>query len=95
MSVDKDTVKKIARLARIAVPEDQTETLAGELNGILNWIAELEQVDTEGVPPLASVTGHPLPLRVDQVTDGEQPESVLANAPEQASSFFVVPKVVE
>lgn len=95
MSVDKDTVKKIARLARIAVPDDQTDHLAGELNGILNWIAELEQVDTDGVPPLASVTGHPLPLRSDQVTDGDQPERVLANAPEQASGFFVVPKVVE
>lgn len=95
MSVDKDTVKKIARLARIAVPDEQTESLAGELNGILNWIAELEQVDTDGVQPLASVTGHPLPVRSDQVTDGDQAEAVLANAPEQASGFFVVPKVVE
>lgn len=95
MSVDKNTVKKIASLARIAVPEDKTEELAGELNAILNWIAELDKVDTDNVPPLASVTGHPLPLRSDEVTDGNQPDAVLANAPEQASGFFVVPKVVE
>ena len=95
MSVDKSTVKKIAKLARIAVSEEGTETLASELNHILNWIEELGEVDTNGVAPLASVTGHQLPLRKDAVTDGDKVDDILVNAPEQASGFFVVPKVVE
>lgn len=95
MSVDKSTVKKIAKLARIAVSEEETETLASELNHILNWIEELGEVDTNGVAPLASVTGHQLPLRKDAVTDGDKVDDILVNAPEQASGFFVVPKVVE
>ena len=95
MSVDKDTVKKIARLARLEVPEERQEQVAGELNAILSWIEELGEVDTSNVEPLASVTGHSLPLRVDTVTDGNKVDDILANAPEQASGFFVVPKVVE
>lgn len=95
MSVDKSTVKKIAKLARIAVSDDETDTMASELNHILNWIEELNEVDTNGVAPLASVTGHSLPLRQDAVTDGDKVDQILANAPEQASGFFVVPKVVE
>jgi aspartyl-tRNA(Asn)/glutamyl-tRNA(Gln) amidotransferase subunit C len=95
MSVDKTTVAKIARLARINVPEDRQEQLAGELNGILDWIAELDEVDTANVEPLASVTGHGLPRRDDTVTDGNRVDEVLANVPETASGFFVVPKVVE
>ena len=95
MSVDKTTVAKIARLARINVPEERQEQLASELNGILDWIAELDQVDTDNVEPLASVTGHGLPQRDDSVTDGNRVDEVLANVPETASGFFVVPKVVE
>ena len=95
MSVDKDTVKKIARLARLKVPEDRQEQVAGELNAILSWIEELGEVDTSNIEPLASVTGHSLPLRTDAVTDGNKVDDILANAPEQASGFFVVPKVVE
>ena len=95
MSVDKTTVAKIARLARINVPEERQEQLASELNGILDWIAELDQVDTDNVEPLASVTGHGLPQRADAVTDGNCVDDVLANVPETASGFFVVPKVVE
>ena len=95
MSVDKDTVKKIARLARLKVPEDRQEQVAEELNAILSWIEELGEVDTSNVEPLASVTGHSLPLRADAVTDGNKVDDILANAPEQASGFFVVPKVVE
>ena len=95
MSVDKDTVKKIARLARLDVPEERQEQIAGELEAILSWIEELSEVDTANVEPLASVTGHSLPLRVDKVTDGNKVDDILANAPEQASGFFVVPKVVE
>ena len=95
MSVDKDTVKKIARLSRLKVPEDRQEQVAGELNAILSWIEELGEVDTSNVEPLASVTGHSLPLRADAVTDGNKVDDILANASEQASGFFVVPKVVE
>ena len=95
MSVDKDTVARIARLARINVPEDRQEQLVGELNGILDWIAELDEVDTGAVEPLASVTGHGLPRRSDEVTDGNRVDEVLANVPETAGGFFVVPKVVE
>ena len=95
MSVDKATVARIARLARINVPEDRQEQLVGELNGILDWIAELDEVDTGAVEPLASVTGHGLPRRSDEVTDGNRVDEVLANVPETAAGFFVVPKVVE
>ena len=95
MSVDKSTVARIARLARIHVPEERQETLASELNGILAWIEELNQVDTDKVEPLASVTGHSLPRRDDVVTDGDRVDEVLANVPETAGGFFVVPKVVE
>ena len=95
MSVDKATVARIARLARINVPEDRQEQFAGELNGILDWIAELDEVDTGAVEPLASVTGHGLPRRSDEVTDGNRVDEVLANVPETAGGFFVVPKVVE
>ena len=95
MSVDKSTVARIARLARIHVPENRQETLASELNGILAWIEELNEVDTDQVEPLASVTGHSLPRRDDIVTDGDRVEEVLANVPETAGGFFVVPKVVE
>ena len=95
MSVDKSTVARIARLARINVPEERQETLSSELNGILAWIEELNEVDTDSVEPLASVTGHSLPRRDDVVTDGDRIDEVLANVPETAGGFFVVPKVVE
>ena len=95
MSIDKSRVAKIARLARINVPDERLEPLASELNGILSWIAELEEVKTDNVDPLASVTGHVLPMREDEVNDGDQRDDVLSNVPEGASGFFVVPKVVE
>lgn len=93
--VDKATVEKIARLARIRLPEERKEPIAEDLNRILNWIEELSEVDTDGVAPLASVTGHSLPLRADEISDGHVADKVLSNAPEEASGFFVVPKVVE
>ena len=95
MSVDKSTVARIARLARIHVSEERQETLSSELNGILDWIEELNEVDTDTVEPIASVTGHSLPRREDVVSDGDRVDEVLANVPETASGFFVVPKVVE
>lgn len=95
MSLDKDTVRKIATLARIRVDEAALEPLAGELNNILGWVEQLSEVDTEGVPPMTSVVAAELFRRPDTVTDGDRVEEVLANAPEEAEHFFVVPKVVE
>lgn len=95
MSVTKDDVKKVARLARIAVPDDRLEPLAGELNGIMNWIDQLNEVDVEGVEPMTSVVDATLPKRKDEVTDGGIQDQVLANAPKSEDGFFVVPKAVE
>ena len=93
--VDAATVEKIARLARIRLNDDRKEPIAQDLNRILSWIEEPNEVDTDGVEPLASVTGHKLPMREDVISDGDVAEKVLSNAPEEASGFFVVPKVVE
>jgi len=95
MAIDAATVRKVARLARIAEPEDRLEALAKELSGILNWIEQLGEVDTDGVEPMSSAVKTPLPLREDVVTDGGDPARVLSNAPKTANNFFVVPKVVE
>ncbi len=95
MSVDKNTVRKVARLARIAVAEERLETMAGELNGILSWIEQLNEVDVEGVEPMTTPVAMSLPLREDVVTDGGIRDKVLANAPKTEDGFFVVPKVVE
>jgi aspartyl-tRNA(Asn)/glutamyl-tRNA(Gln) amidotransferase subunit C len=95
MSVTKDDVSKVARLSRIAVPEDRLDALAGELNGILGWIDQLNKVDVEGVEPMTSVVEVGLPMREDKVTDGNKPDQVLANAPKSEDGFFVVPKAVE
>ena len=95
MSVDVDTVRKVSHLARIRVPEERLPSLAGELNGILTWIEQLNEVDVEGVEPLASVVEATLTLRDDVVTDGAIPDQVLANAPKSVDGFFIVPKVVE
>lgn len=95
MSVDKNIVAKIARLARLNVPEERLEPVAKELEGIFSWISELNEVPTDDIEPLASVTGHDLPMRDDIVSDGGCADKVLSNTPESASGFFVVPKVVE
>lgn len=95
MSVTTDDVKKVARLSRIAVPEDRLEPLASELSGILDWIEQLGEVDIEGVEPMTSVVAVPLPMREDEVTDGNKADEVLANAPRTEDGFFVVPKAVE
>ncbi len=95
MSVTTQDVRKIARLARLAAPEERLEALAGELNGILKWIEQLDEVDVEGVEPLASAVATTLPMREDVVTDGNIRDDVLANAPRTEEGFFVVPKVVE
>jgi aspartyl-tRNA(Asn)/glutamyl-tRNA(Gln) amidotransferase subunit C len=95
VSLDEATVARIARLARIAVPEDELRPLAGELSHIMTWIEQLNEVDTEGVPPMTSVAAMKLAWREDRVTDGSRPEEILANAPERDDGYFVVPKVVE
>jgi aspartyl-tRNA(Asn)/glutamyl-tRNA(Gln) amidotransferase subunit C len=95
MPIDKATVAKIATLARIRVPEEAQQTLAGELNNIIGWVEQLNEVDTEGVPPMSSVVEAVLPKRPDAVTDGDCADDVTANAPAAAHGFFTVPKVVE
>ena len=95
MAIDAATVRKVAKLARIAVPEDRIEPLAAELNGIMNWIEQLGEVDVEGVEPMTSAVAAKLPMREDVVSDGGHPEKVLSNAPRAADGFFIVPKVVE
>ena len=95
MSLDKATVAKIARLARIRVDEAEQESLAGELTQILTWIEQLEEVDCSGVEPMTRVGDMTLKKRKDEVTDGNCRDDVLANAPESRDGFFTVPKVVE
>jgi len=95
MAIDAATVKKVANLARIREPEDRLEPLAQELSGILAWIEQLAEVDTDGVEPMTSVVAAKLPMREDVVTDGDCVDRILANAPRSANGFFVVPKVVE
>jgi aspartyl-tRNA(Asn)/glutamyl-tRNA(Gln) amidotransferase subunit C len=95
MSVDKDTVRRIAKLARLAVPESRLEPMAGELNGIFEWAEMLNEVPVEGVPAMTSVVAQKLKWRQDKVSDGGQADALLANAPDGEDHFFVVPKVVE
>jgi aspartyl-tRNA(Asn)/glutamyl-tRNA(Gln) amidotransferase subunit C len=95
MAIDKATVYGIAKLARIRIDEAEAESLVGEIGNILDWVEQLGEVDTEGVQPMTSVVEMRLPLRDDEVTDGGKPDEVVANAPEKAHGFFVVPKVVE
>lgn len=95
MSVDTETVRRVARLARIAVDEHELEPLAGELNTILGWVEQLNEVDVDGVEPMTSVTPMALKQRVDAVTDGDRQADILVNAPDARVGFFAVPKVVE
>jgi aspartyl-tRNA(Asn)/glutamyl-tRNA(Gln) amidotransferase subunit C len=95
MSVDAATVRRIAHLARIAVAEDEVEHLVGELNAMLAFVAQLSEVNVEGVAPMTSVTPMKMKQRPDAVTDGGDAEAVLRNAPAREGNFFVVPKVVE
>lgn len=95
MALDSDTVRRIAHLARMRVPEAELEPLAGELTNILTWVEQLGEVDTENVPPMTSVVAVRLPMRDDAVDDGGAPDAILANAPDGAPGFFAVPKVVE
>ncbi len=95
MSLDPKTVARVARLARIKVPEADLAPLAEELSHIVSWIEQLDEVDTAGVEPMTSVVDMTLPMRDDVVTDGGKREAVMANAPQATEAFFTVPKVVE
>ena len=95
MSVNAATVRRIAHLARIAVAEDEVEHLRGEINAILAFVEQLQQVDVEGVEPMTSVTPMAMKKRKDVVTDGGDADAVLRNAPAREGNYFVVPKVVE
>ena len=93
--VDAETVRKIARLSRLHVDEDRLVPLAEELNGILGWIEQLNEVDVDSVEPMTSAVDVSAPLRADAITDGDKREDILANAPKKDSGFYVVPRSVE
>lgn len=95
MSVDKNTVKRVARLARIALPAERLEPMAKELNAILAWVEQLNEVDTASVEPMTSVIKMSLKMREDVVTDGKIAGDVVLNAPSGEDNYFAVPKVVE
>lgn len=95
MPMDKDTVKKVARLARIKMTDEELERIEPQLNRILSWIDQLNEVDTDNVEPLRNAMEITHDLRKDEVNDGNVTDKVLANAPEETQRYFVVPKVVE
>ena len=95
MSVDTTTVKRVARLARIAVTDEHAEQLTGELNAILGFVEQLNEVDIENVEPMTSVVAVDMKKRLDAVTDGNKASDITANAPAAEENFFLVPKVVE
>jgi len=95
MQVDEATVRRIARLARIKVSDEEAKALEKELSGILDWVKQLDEVDTKGVEPMTRVVAMTLKQRPDVVTDGGIADDVVANAPAREDHFFVVPKVVE
>jgi aspartyl-tRNA(Asn)/glutamyl-tRNA(Gln) amidotransferase subunit C len=95
MSVDLATVKRVARLARIAVTEEDAQRMTGELNGILGFVEQLSEVNVDGVEPMTSVTPMAMKKRTDVVTDGNKADDIVANAPNEDRNFFLVPKVVE
>ena len=95
MSVSPEQVRHIAKLARIAMSEEEIERLVPDLNNILGWVEQLGEVNTDGVEPLTAVIDQKLRLRGDAVTDGDCREEILANAPDAEHGFFAVPKVIE
>jgi aspartyl-tRNA(Asn)/glutamyl-tRNA(Gln) amidotransferase subunit C len=95
MSVDTATVKRVAKLARIAVTDEDAAKMEGELNAILGFVEQLNEVDVDGVAPMTSVTPMEMKKRADAVTDGNKADDITANAPASEDNFFLVPKVVE
>ena len=95
MHIGQTTVKRIARLARIKITEDEAAALEGELSNILDWVEQLGELDTDNVEPMTRVVPMQLKMREDGVTDGNKVDDITANAPMQEDGFFVVPKIVE
>jgi aspartyl-tRNA(Asn)/glutamyl-tRNA(Gln) amidotransferase subunit C len=95
MSVDRATVRRIARLARIAITDEEARRLEQELSGILDWVAQLDEIDTSTVPPMTRVVAMKMKMRKDEVTDGFCADDILNNAPKVDDDYFVVPKIVE
>ncbi len=95
MSVSSDQVRHIAKLARIAMSDEEIERLMPELNAIIGWVEQLGEVNTDGIEPLTAVIDQKLRLRDDKVTDGDRRDEILANAPDAEHGFFAVPKVIE
>lgn len=95
MQVDEKTVRRIARLARIKITDEEAKSLEGELSGILNWVEQLDEIDTSDVEPMTRVVAQELKKREDRVTDGEIADQIVKNAPMVDDHYFVVPKVVE
>ena len=95
MQVDEATVRRIARLARIKITDEEAKALEGELSGILDWVKQLDEVDTKDIEPMSRVTPMHLKMRADKVADGEIADDIVVNAPAREDHFFVVPKVVE
>ena len=95
MSIDQSTVRRIAHLARIAIGDEEASQLVPELSKIIDMVAQLQEVDTKGVEPMAAVIPHPMFMRQDVVNDGNRRDDILANAPDKAQGFFAVPKVIE
>ena len=95
MSIDAETIRRVARLARIAVREDEVAHLQGEVNAVLAFVEQLNEVHVDGVEPMTSVTPMEMKKRVDVVTDGNIVDDILANAPATENHFFLVPKVIE
>jgi aspartyl-tRNA(Asn)/glutamyl-tRNA(Gln) amidotransferase subunit C len=95
MSVSSEQVRHIAKLARIAMSDEEIDRLVPELNNILGWVEQLGEVNTEGVEPLTAVIDQKLRLRDDAVTDGDRRDDILANSPDAEHGFFAVPKVIE
>jgi aspartyl-tRNA(Asn)/glutamyl-tRNA(Gln) amidotransferase subunit C len=95
MTVDRATVRRIARLARIAITDDEAKRLEQELSGILDWVAQLDEIDTSSVEPMTRVAAMTMKMRKDEVTDGFCADDILKNAPKVDDHYFVVPKIVE
>lgn len=95
MAVDEATVRRIAKLARISVTDDEAKAYQGEISTILDWVEQLNEVDVEGVEPMTSVVEMSMKMRADEVSDGECPGEVTTNAPAKEEHFFLVPRVVE
>lgn len=95
MAIDLNTVRKIATLSRLKIPQEEQEKVASDLNRILGWVEQLDEVDVTGIEPLTSVNDRSLRMREDAVNDGGDAKSILANAPAERAGFFIVPKVVE